>query len=46
MTNAVAALLQSDLRPAETVFKYSLVLSGEKKLALKIHMQGCLLWVK
>lgn len=31
MTNAVAALIQSDLRPDETIFKLSLVLSGEKK---------------
>lgn len=43
MTEGVAALIQSDLRPAETIFKFSLVLSGEKKLALKIHMQRCLL---
>lgn len=43
MTQGVATLIQCDLRPAETIFKFSLVLSGEKELALKIHMQKCLL---
>lgn len=46
MTEGVDAFIQSDLRPAETICKFSIVLSGKKKLALKIFMQKSLLGIK
>lgn len=35
MTEDVDAFIQSDLRPAETICEFSIVLSGKKTLALK-----------
>lgn len=48
MTEDVDAFIQSDLRPAETICEFSIVLSGKKTLALKkkIHMQRSLLGIK
>jgi len=43
MTEGVDAFIQNDLRPAETICRFSTALSGKKKLALKIHMQRSLL---
>lgn len=40
MTEGVDALIQSDLRPAETICKFSIALSEEKKILIK-YMYIC-----
>lgn len=40
MTEGVDALIQSDLRPAETICKFSIVLSEENKILIK-YMYIC-----
>lgn len=47
MTEGVDAFIQSDLRPAETICKFSIVLSGKKEISIKkIFMQRSLLGIK
>lgn len=46
MTEGVDAFIQSDLRPAETICKFSIVLSGKKKLALKNIYAKVFTWNK
>lgn len=46
MTEGVDAFIQSDLRPAETICKFIIMLSGKKKLALKNTYAKVFTWNK